>query len=145
MPLCTLTTNMFFNGVFSLFLLGTTVVPLVVFEFTSLNINGNYLIASILGFLLGWLMNTDSTKREFAGGLVLAVILALYVGNGIEHITKDTFLDYDGVTNITLAILNASGLPWAKIMIETFKEGTPELVKRIMTAIGDFLTRKGKQ
>ena len=110
--------------------LGITVAPAVIFEYESLNINLNYFIASIIGWLLGWLLNPHLSVREILGGLIVAVIITMFIGSGINSLIQGTFLDYKEVNGLVIVILSASGLPWLSKMVEVVQMETPEIFKR---------------
>ena len=112
-----------------------TVNPVVVFEFDSMSFNVNYFIASILGWIFGWVLNPKLTGREITGALIVALITTLYIGSGIANIVSGTFLDHNGFVGLIIFLLTASGLPLFVSTINVVKNGTPELIKRFLDGL----------
>lgn len=106
------------------------VAPPIAFVFDDLVINGNYLIASIVGWAVGWLLNRDLTIRQVLGGLLVAIIITLYVADGVQSITDDTFAESKKLNEFIIVLINAAGIPlWEKI-IDVIRTELPEKLKR---------------
>ena len=104
--------------------------PPIVFVFDGIVINGNFLIASVLGWCFGWILNPQLTFRQVLGGLVVAVVVTLYVGEGIQTITENTFLQSEKLNGFIIFLLNAAGIPLWERTLDVIKTELPERLRR---------------
>ncbi len=104
--------------------------PPIAIVFDGLVINGNYLLASIVGWAFGWALNRELALRQVVAGLIVAVIITLYVGEGIQSITANTFLESEKLNGFIIVILNAAGIPLWEKLIDVVRDELPERLKR---------------